>query len=121
MRAIVTGGAGFIGSHLVDALLARGDEVLVIDNLARGGRERVPPEAELIERDIREPLGDLFSRFKPEACFHLAAQADVRVSVARPDEDAAVNVIGSIHVLQGAEEHGTKVVFSSTFFVTGLT
>jgi UDP-glucose 4-epimerase len=114
VRAIVTGGAGFIGSHLVDALLARGDDVLVIDNLARGGRELVPPEAELVERDIREPLGDLFSRFKPEACFHLAAQADVRVSVARPDEDAAVNVIGSIQVLQGAQEQGTKVVFSST-------
>ncbi len=114
MRAIVTGGAGFIGSHLVDALLERGDGVLVIDNLSRGYRERVPPEAEFVERDIREPLGDLFARFRPEACFHLAAQADVRVSVARPDEDAAVNVIGSVHVLQAALEQGTKVVFSST-------
>jgi UDP-glucose 4-epimerase len=114
VRAIVTGGAGFIGSHLVDALLQRGDDVLVIDNLARGYKERVRPPAELVERDVREPLNDLFDRFRPELCFHLAAQADVRVSVARPDEDAATNVIGTIHVLQAAQEHGTKVVFSST-------
>ncbi len=114
MRAIVTGGAGFIGSHLADALLARGDEVLVIDNLSRGLREHVPGGAELVERDIREPLGDVFADFRPDACFHLAAQADVRVSVARPDEDAMDNVIGTIHVLQAAQEQGAKVVFSST-------
>ena len=114
MRAIVTGGAGFIGSHLADALLAHGDDVLVIDNLSRGLREHVPGGAELVERDIREPLGDVFADFRPDACFHLAAQADVRVSVARPDEDAMDNVIGTIHVLQAAEEQGAKVVFSST-------
>jgi UDP-glucose 4-epimerase len=114
VRAIVTGGAGFIGSHLADALLARGDEVLVIDNLSRGLREHVPGGAELVERDIREPLGDVFADFRPDACFHLAAQADVRVSVARPDEDAMDNVIGTIHVLQAAQEQGAKVVFSST-------
>jgi UDP-glucose 4-epimerase len=114
VRAIVTGGAGFIGSHLVDALLRRGGDVLVIDSLARGHRERVPSQAELVERDIREPLGDVFSRFRPDACFHLAAQADVRVSVARPDEDATVNVVGSVQVLQAAHEQGAKVVFSST-------
>jgi UDP-glucose 4-epimerase len=114
VRAIVTGGAGFIGSHLVDALVARGDETLVIDNLARGRREHIPPEVELVERDIREPLGDVFARFRPDTCFHLAAQADVRVSVAQPDEDAAVNVLGSIQVLSAAQAHDTKVVFSST-------
>ena len=114
MRAIVTGGAGFIGSHLADALLTRGDDVLVIDNLSRGLREHVPSGAQLVERDIREPLGDVFADFRPDACFHLAAQADVRVSVARPDEDAMDNVIGTIHVLQAAQEQGTKVVFSST-------
>jgi len=114
VRAIVTGGAGFIGSHLADALLARGDDVLVIDNLSRGLREHVPGGAELVERDIREPLGDVFADFRPDACFHLAAQADVRVSVARPDEDAMDNVIGTIHVLQAAQEQGAKVVFSST-------
>jgi UDP-glucose 4-epimerase len=114
VRAIVTGGAGFIGSHLVDALLARGDDVLVLDNLARGHRDQVPTGAELVERDIREPLADIFARFRPDACLHLAAQADVRVSVERPDEDASVNVLGTINVLQAAQEHGAKIVFSST-------
>ena len=114
MRAIVTGGAGFIGSHLVDALLARGDDVLVIDNLARGRREHVPEGVELVERDVREPLGDVFARFRPDTVFHLAAQADVRVSVERPAEDAAVNVLGTVHVLAAAQEQDAKIVFSST-------
>jgi UDP-glucose 4-epimerase len=114
VRAIVTGGAGFIGSHLVEALLERGDEVLVVDDLSRGRREQVPERAELAEHDIREPLGDLFARFGPDVCFHLAAQADVRVSVAKPVDDAAVNVLGTVQVLDAAQKHGAKVVFSST-------
>jgi UDP-glucose 4-epimerase len=114
VRAIVTGGAGFIGSHLVDALLERGDDVLVVDSLVRGYRERVRRPAELVERDVRDDLVDVFARFRPDLCFHLAAQADVRVSVARPDEDATVNVVGSVQVLKAAQEQGAKVVFSST-------
>ncbi len=114
MRAIVTGGAGFIGSHLVEALLERGDDVLVLDNLARGKREQVPAGAELLELDVREPLAEPFARFRPEVCFHLAAQADVRVSVSRPAEDASVNVLGSVQVLQATQEQGAKLVFSST-------
>ncbi|MDQ3874854.1 MAG: NAD-dependent epimerase/dehydratase family protein [Actinomycetota bacterium] len=114
MRAIVTGGAGFIGSHLVDALVARGDEVHVVDNLATGRRENVPPEVELHERDVRDPLDDLFHAVEPEVCFHLAAQADVRVSVDRPVFDAEVNVLGTLRVLEGAGRNGTRVVFSST-------
>lgn len=114
MRAIVTGGAGFIGSHLADALVARGDDVLVIDNLQRGLRERVPAEAEFVELDVREPLAEVFAGFKPETVFHLAAQADVRVSVARPGEDAEINVVGTVNVLAAAQEHDAKVVFSST-------
>jgi UDP-glucose 4-epimerase len=110
----VTGGAGFIGSHLVDALLARADEPFVVDNLARGRRKHLPPGVELVERDVREPLADVFARFRPEVCFHLAAQADVRVSVARPAEDAAVNVLGTVQVLAAAREQDAKVVFSST-------
>jgi UDP-glucose 4-epimerase len=86
----------------------------VIDSLVRGHRENVAAEAELVERDIREPLGDVFSRFKPDACFHLAAQADVRVSVANPVEDATVNVVGSVNVLHAAQGEDAKVVFSST-------
>src|SRR5687768_5767935 len=114
VRAIVTGGAGFIGSHVAEALLARGDDVHVVDNLATGKRENLPEGATLHERDIREPLDDLFAEIGPEACVHLAAQADVRVSVERPDFDADVNVVGTIRVLQAAREHGTHVVFSST-------
>src|SRR6266511_5552914 len=114
MRALVTGGAGFIGSHVVEALLARGDEVHVLDNLASGKRENVPDGATLHEADIRSDVERVFDDVRPEACFHLAAQADVRVSVERPDFDADVNVIGTLHVLEAARQHGTKLVFSST-------
>ena len=93
MRAIVTGGAGFIGSHVVDLLVARGDDVVALDDLSRGKRENVNDAAELVVADIRDPdaVGEAFRETRPEACFHLAAQADVRVSVERPDFDADVN------------------------------
>ena len=114
MRAIVTGGAGFIGSHVVDALVARGDEVAVVDSLVHGKEENVASGAELHVRDIREPLDDLFDAVRPEAVFHLAAQADVRVSVEHPVEDAEVNVLGTIRVLEAARRHGAQVIFTST-------
>jgi UDP-glucose 4-epimerase len=114
VRAIVTGGAGFIGSHVVDALVARGDEVTVIDSLVHGKNENVPSGAELHVRDIREPLDDIFDAVRPEAVFHLAAQADVRVSVEHPVDDAAVNVLGTVRILETARRHGAQVVFSST-------
>jgi UDP-glucose 4-epimerase len=113
MRAVVTGGAGFIGSHVVDALLARGDEVHVLDNLATGKRENVPDGAHLHEGDIHD-AERVFAQTEPELCFHLAAQADVRVSVERPDHDADVNVIGTLRVLEAARKRGTKTIFSST-------
>ena len=111
MRAIVTGGAGFIGSHVVDALLARGDDVLVLDDLSRGKRENVP-DAVVEVADIREPLADHFEG--AEVCFHLAAQVDVRVAVERPEHDAQVNVLGTVSVLEAARRHGTQVVFASS-------
>jgi UDP-glucose 4-epimerase len=114
VRVVVTGGAGFIGSHVVDALVARGDHVAVVDSLATGKRENVPDRAELHVHDIREPLDELFDEVRPEAVFHLAAQADVRVAVDRPVEDAEANVIGTIRVLEAARRHGAQVVFSST-------
>jgi UDP-glucose 4-epimerase len=114
VRAIVTGGAGFIGSHVVDALVARGDQVAVIDSLVHGTKENVQAAAELHVRDIREPLDDLFDSVRPDAVFHLAAQADVRVSVENPVEDADVNVVGTIRILEGARRHGAQVVFAST-------
>ena len=113
MRALVTGGAGFIGSHVAEALLARGDEVTILDDLSDGKRENVPEGARLIEGDIREPDA-AFAESRPEVVFHLAAQKDVRVSVARPDFDADVNVVGTIRVLEAAREHGAQIVFSST-------
>ena len=114
MRAIVTGGAGFIGSHVVDALVARGDDVHVIDDLSTGRRANIADGVPLHERDIRDALDDIFDDVRPDACFHLAAQADVRVSVERPDFDADVNVIGTIRVLEAARRHATQIVFSST-------
>jgi UDP-glucose 4-epimerase len=112
LRAVVTGGAGFIGSHVVEALLARGDEVLVLDDLSTGKRENVPEGAELREIDVRAPLNEHFEG--AEACFHLAAQVDVRAAVERPDFDADVNVLGTIRVLEAARAHGTQVVLAST-------
>ena len=109
MRAIVTGGAGFIGSHVVDALLARGDEVTVVDDLSTGKREFVDAAAELVEHDIREPF-DL----EADVVFHLAAQADVGTSVERPLFDAEVNVLGTLNVLEAARRAGASLVFTST-------
>jgi UDP-glucose 4-epimerase len=110
----VTGGAGFIGSHVVDALLAGWDEVHVLDDFSRGKRENVPEGVHVHEGDIRTDAARVFDEVRPEVCFHLAAQADVRVSVERPEFDADVNVIGTLHVLEAARKHGTKIVFSST-------
>jgi len=107
MRAVVTGGAGFIGSNLVDALVARGDDVTVVDNLASGKRENLNPEATFLEHDIREPFS-----VDADVVFHLAAQADVQTSMKRPDYDAAVNVVGTVNVLQAAP--GAQVIFASS-------
>ncbi|MCW2922024.1 MAG: NAD-dependent epimerase/dehydratase [Thermoleophilia bacterium] len=116
-RVVVTGGAGFIGSHLADALVSRGDEVHVVDNLATGRREQVPEDATFHELDVSDvdALGELADRIGPVArWYHLAAQADVRVSVEDPAFDAKVNVIGTISVLAAARRHGALVAFAST-------
>jgi UDP-glucose 4-epimerase len=113
VRAIVTGGAGFIGSNLVDVLVERGMDVHVLDNLAKGSRSNVNPEARLHVADIREPDA-VFDTVRPEVVHHLAAQADVRVSVDRPAFDADVNVLGTIRILEAARRHGAKVVFASS-------
>lgn len=114
MAVLVTGGAGFIGSHVAEALVTRGDDVVVLDDLSAGKRENVPAGADFVEGDVREPLSELFARLEPTICYHLAAQIDVRVSVRRPDHDAAINVLGTIQVLEAAREHGTQIVFAST-------
>jgi len=121
MRALVTGGAGFIGSNLVDALLARGDEVTVVDDLSTGRRENLEPGlamgATLVEADIRdrEALEGIAGEQRPEAVFHLAAQIDVRRSIADPAFDASINVGGTANVLEAARAAGARrLVFSST-------
>jgi UDP-glucose 4-epimerase len=114
VAVLVTGGAGFIGSHVAEGLAARGEDVVVLDDLSSGKRENLPESIELVEGDIREPLDELFARVQPTTCYHLAAQIDVRVSVARPDHDAEINVLGTVNLLQAALEHRAKVVFSST-------
>jgi UDP-glucose 4-epimerase len=114
VRAAVTGGAGFIGSHVVDTLIARGDEVHVVDNFATGRRENLNGAAAVHEHDIREPLGPLFDEIRPEVVVHLAAQADVGTSVERPLFDAEVNVLGTLNVLEAARPHGAQLIFSST-------
>jgi UDP-glucose 4-epimerase len=122
MKTLVTGGAGFIGSTLVDRLLADGHDVAVVDDFSTGSEANLEAARGAGDRltvhavDIRdEAVTDVVAGSAPEVVFHLAAQADVRVSVARPAFDAAVNVIGLLHVLEGARQGGTrKVVFASS-------
>jgi UDP-glucose 4-epimerase len=121
MKALITGGAGFIGSNLVDALLARGDEVTVVDDLSTGRRINLEGAlangAELVELDIRDraALAEVVAARKPERIFHLAAQIDVRKSLEDPAFDAAVNVGGTANVLDAARVAETpRVVFVST-------
>jgi UDP-glucose 4-epimerase len=121
MRALVTGGAGFIGSNLVDALVERGDEVTVLDDLSSGKRSNLEGAlgrgVTLREGDIRDgqAVAAVVDEARPETVFHLAAQIDVRVSVARPAYDARTNVEGTVNVLEAAREAGTRrFVFSST-------
>ena len=121
MRALVTGGAGFIGSNLVDALLERGDDVSIVDDLSSGKESNLVAAldrgARLHRADIRdaEAVAEIAGRERPELIFHLAAQIDVRVSVARPAYDARTNIEGTINMLEAAREVGARrFVFSST-------
>ncbi|HTK83228.1 MAG TPA: NAD-dependent epimerase/dehydratase family protein, partial [Bacteroidota bacterium] len=116
MKILVTGGAGFIGSHIVDALVAEGHSVVVIDNLSVGKKEHVNPKAELIVADIRDDgLGQHFEKHRFEVVYHEAAQMDVRKSVADPLFDASVNILGTLNLLQHSLRVGTKkFIFAST-------
>lgn len=116
MKILVTGGAGFIGSHVVDALLADGHDVIVVDDLSTGRRQNLNPKARFYQMDIRDPgLAAVFEHERPEVVDHHAAQMDVRRSVAEPLFDADVNVRGSLNLLELARTFGTrKVVYIST-------
>lgn len=116
-RVIVTGGAGFIGSHIVDALIEAGYEVAVIDNLSTGRRENLNPRAAFYEVDIcdAEALERVFAETKPIAVNHQAAMADVRGSLEEPDAYAMVNVVGTLRLLKAACQHGVRrIVMAST-------
>jgi len=114
--AIVTGGAGFIGSHVVDSLLADGYRVIAVDDLSTGRERNLDPAADLELIDIADvvPLDMLFDRVRPECVFHLGAQSMVTVSVKDPQRDCEVNVRGTLNVLEAAGRHGAPVVFTST-------
>ena len=117
MKILVTGGAGFIGSHIVDSLIEAGHEVVVLDNLSSGREENVHREAHLEKADITDfkAVQKIFALEKPEVVYHLAAQIDVRQSVADPITDAETNILGSIHLIKTAHESGVKkFIFSST-------
>ena len=115
MRVLLTGGAGFIGSHVADCLLEHGHEVAIVDNLSSGNRENVPQGARLYEEDICSGCAEIFEDFEPNALCHQAAQMDVRRSVREPDFDAEVNVLGTVRLLQSCIEHDVgRVVFAST-------
>jgi UDP-glucose 4-epimerase len=116
MNIIVTGGAGFIGSNIADALLAEGHRVSIIDNLSTGKKRNIPEDAEFYELDIASPkIDQVFERGKFDIMFHLAAQMDVRKSVENPANDALINIIGGINLLQASLKHKVKrVIFSST-------
>jgi UDP-glucose 4-epimerase len=116
LRVLVTGGAGFIGSHLVDALIEAGHEVSIVDNLSTGSQRNVNPKAMLYQVDLRSPdLARVFDQARPEVVDHHAAHADVRESVADPIHDAEVNVLGSLHLLQQCvRTKARKLIFISS-------
>lgn len=122
MKIVVTGGAGFIGSHVSRELIKDGHKVLIVDDLSAGKAENVPPDAEFEKCDIRDTvaMGKIFSSFKPDVVNHHAAHIDVRVSAEDPVKDADINIAGSLKLLNLCAEHGVgKFIFASTGAVYG--
>jgi UDP-glucose 4-epimerase len=115
MRVLLTGGAGFIGSHVAEELLARGHEVVVVDDLSSGRRENVPEGARFFKEDVRSGCEEVFQELRPQVLCHQAAQMDVRRSVREPDFDAGVNVLGTIRLLENCAKYGVgRVIFASS-------
>ncbi|MGH2567444.1 MAG: NAD-dependent epimerase/dehydratase family protein, partial [Bacteroidota bacterium] len=116
MKILVTGGAGFIGSHVADAYLARGHQVVIVDDLSGGSRDNLNPKAKFYQADIRgDQIEGIFQREHFDVVNHHAAQMDVRRSVADPKFDASVNVMGSLNLLESVRKNGVKkIIFAST-------
>lgn len=117
MRILITGGAGFIGSHIAETYLENDHQVLIVDNFSSGNRSNVPKEAEVVEADVTEDkIADVIESYKPEIVNHQAAQIDVRTSVENPALDAQINIIGSLKLLEAIRKVGTvkKVLFASS-------
>lgn len=121
MRVLITGGAGFVGSHIADACLARGYQTSIIDNLASGRRDHIPIGAEWIHADIAsDPLDPIFEKVNPEIVFHLAANASVSLSVKNPQLDQHINIQGTIRLLEAARKYNVrKVIYASSAAIYG--
>jgi UDP-glucose 4-epimerase len=121
MKVLVSGGAGFIGSHVVDLLIQSGHEPLVVDNLLSGKKEFVPPKVRFINVDVSSPqIEAVFAVEKPDVVIHLAAQVDVAYSIKNPAEDANQNILGTIRVLECCHKYNVKkFIFSSSCAVYG--
>ncbi|MCL6601788.1 MAG: GDP-mannose 4,6-dehydratase [Paenibacillus sp.] len=121
MRVMVTGGCGFIGSHLVDRLIKEEHHVIVIDNLSTGSLKNLNPQAKFVEMDIRDPnIAQIFETYTPEIVFHLAAQVDVQKSINIPEFDASINIIGTINILNHCAKYNVnKIIYSSSAAIYG--
>lgn len=121
MKVLVTGGAGFIGSHIVDECIATGYEVVVLDNLSKGKKEQVHPQAAFYDIDITSSkINDVFDEHRPDYMIHHAAQSAVTVSIKDPILDGQANIIGTINLLEAARKHGVKkVIYASSAAVYG--
>ncbi|MEK6958749.1 MAG: NAD-dependent epimerase/dehydratase family protein [archaeon] len=115
MKILVTGGCGFIGSHIIDELVKNKHDVVVLDNLSTGSKKYLNPKAKFYEADIREDISDIFLKEKPEIVIHTAAQVMLRKSIEEPIEDAKINIFGTINVLEACKKSKVrKIIYTST-------